>query len=207
MGLKVDQYRKNATQEKELVTRVLTGDRYAFAEIIKNTERLVALIVLKMIANRADHKDLVQDVYLRAYDKLGTFQFKSKLSTWIGQITYHACLHHLEKKRLLLVEDTFNDHESGLSGLIQLSDQLTDPFSKESESLLVGKELKHIMQDAVSQLPPVYQTLLTLYQSGMSNEEMVQITSLPEGTVKSYLFRARKNLKEIILSKYQKEDL
>ncbi|MFI5163467.1 MAG: RNA polymerase sigma factor [Sphingobacteriales bacterium] len=197
----------NGDEEKKLVEEVLTGNRYAFAKIIKHTERLVTLILFRMVANRADHKDLVQDVYLRAYDKLSTFQFRSRLSTWIGQITYHACLHYLEKKKLVLMEAAFSDTEGASSPLAQISDRTIDPFSKEGETLLVGKELKHILQQAAEELPPVYRTLLSLHQSGMSYEEMVQITGLPEGTVKSYLFRARKNLKEAILSKYRKEDL
>jgi RNA polymerase sigma-70 factor (ECF subfamily) len=203
----VDHSRLNGEEEQKLVEKVLTGNRYAFAEIIKSTERLVTLILYKMVADRADHKDLVQDVYLRAYDKLSTFQFRSKLSTWIGQITYYACLHHLEKKKLVLVEEVSDDVENHSSPLERMSDRMIDPFNKETETLLIRKELKHILEKAAEELPPVYRTLLSLHQSGMSNEEMVQITGLPEGTVKSYLFRARKNLKEIILSKYRKEDL
>jgi RNA polymerase sigma-70 factor (ECF subfamily) len=203
----VDHYRSNEVDEQQLVAKVLAGDRHAFAQIIKNTERLVTLILFKMVSNRADHKDLVQDVYLRAYDKLGTFQFRSRLSTWIGQIAYHACLHYLEKKKLVLVEELFSDNESDASPLERISDRVINPFDKEAEALLAGKELKDILQKAINELPPVYSTLISLYQEGLSNEEMVQITGLPEGTVKSYLFRARKKLKETILSKYRKEDL
>lgn len=203
----MDHVRLNEEEEKKLVEKVLTGDRYAFAEIIKNTQRLVTLILFKMIANSADHKDLVQDVYLRAYDKLNTFQFRSKLSTWIGQIAYHACLHYLEKRKLVLVDDVFTDGETGSSPLGQLSDRSVSPFNKEGETLLIGKELKDILQAAIDRLSPVHRTLLSLYQAGMSNEEIVQITGLPEGTIKSYLFRARKKLKKDILSKYRKEDL
>lgn len=73
---------------------------------------------------------------------------------------------------------------------------------------LEQKELVSILQKGIEQLPPVYQTLITLYhKEEMSYAEITQITGLPEGTVKSYLFRARKTLKENIVLKYQKEDI
>lgn len=193
--------------DKELVEKVLTGDNHAFGKIIKNTEGLVAMIVFKMVANSADRKDLVQDIYLKAFDKLSGFQFKSKLSTWIGQIAYHTCLHFLEKKKLLLLDQVGSREESHGQSLEQINNRSVSLFSNEAETILIKKELKGILEVEIDRLPPVYKTLLTLYQEDLSNEEMVQITGLPEGTIKSYLFRARKTLKENILARYKKEDL
>jgi RNA polymerase sigma factor (sigma-70 family) len=193
--------------DKELIEQVLAGNRYAFGTIIKNTEVLVAMIVFKMIANRDDRKDLVQDIYLKAFHGLPGFRFKSKLSTWIGQIAYHTCLHYLEKEKLLLLDQTAGEEETSELTLEVLSNRNINASGNEIEIQLNRKELNSILEKEIDKLPPVYRTLLSLYREELSNEEMVQITSLPEGTIKSYLFRARKTLKENILTNYKKEDL
>jgi RNA polymerase sigma-70 factor (ECF subfamily) len=165
------------------------------------------MIVFKMIANSGDRKDLVQDIYLKAFHGLPNFLFKSKLSTWIGQIAYNTCLHYLEKKKLLLLNQTGNGEEASGLTLEKLSNRNLSPSENEIEARLIRKELNNIMEKEIDKLPPVYRTLLSLYREELSNEEMVQITGLPEGTIKSYLFRARKTLKENILANYKKGDL
>ena len=73
---------------------------------------------------------------------------------------------------------------------------------------LFGHDLAGILGTAIEQLPPLYRTLISLYhQQELSYEEIAQITSLPDGTVKNYLFRARKLLKQRILATYQRDDL
>ncbi|HEX8024283.1 RNA polymerase sigma factor [Mucilaginibacter sp.] len=203
----MDHHSAHHAADKELVEKVLTGDNYAFGKIIKNTEGLVAMIVFKMVANSSDRKDLIQDIYLKAFNKLSGFGFKSKLSTWIGQIAYHTCLHYLEKKKLLLLDQMDDGEGSDKQTLEQISKRSINLSSNEPETLLIKKELKEILVFEIERLPPVYKTLISLYQEELSNDEMVQITGLPEGTIKSYLFRARKMLKENILAKYKKEEL
>ncbi len=91
--------------DQTLVENILAGDTNAFKIIIKNTEGLVAQIIFRMISNAEDRKDIAQDIYLKAFQKLDSFRFQSKLSTWIGQITYNTCLNYLEKKKLILNDD------------------------------------------------------------------------------------------------------
>lgn len=203
----MDKQTQNNLAGQRLVEQVLSGNNHAFGEIIKNTEGLVTMIVFKMIANGGDRKDLVQDIYLKAFHGLRGFQFKSKLSTWIGQISYHTCLHYLEKKKLLLLDQTDNGEETSELTLEQLSNQNLSPSENEIETRLIKKQFNSILEKEIDKLPPVYRTLLILYREELSNEEMMQITGLPEGTIKSYLFRARKTLKENILTNYKKEDL
>lgn len=86
------------TTDRQLVERVLSGKTRAFGIIVQNTEKLVAKIIFEMIPADGDRKDIAQDIYLKAYQKLPSFKFQSKLSTWIGQITYNTCLDFLRKK-------------------------------------------------------------------------------------------------------------
>jgi RNA polymerase sigma factor (sigma-70 family) len=194
--------------DKNLVDKVLKGDSQAFGIIIKNTEGLVAQIVFKMIPNTEDRKDLVQNIYLKAFHKLSSFKFQSKLSTWIAQIAYNNCLSHLEKKKLVLPGGGHDKDGSGEDTLALLSSRYGMDSYGGTEQFIDQKELSGILQVEINSLPPVYKTLISLYhQEELSYEEMVEITGLPEGTVKSYLFRARKMLKENLLAKYKKEAL
>jgi RNA polymerase sigma factor (sigma-70 family) len=197
MGSRSNQYVNTQTgnkfADKLLVDKVLRGDTQAFGEIIQNTEALVARIVFKMIPIAEDRKDIAQDTYLKAFGKLDGFRFQSKLSTWIGQIAYNTCLSWMEKKKLVLPG---NLHEERVS------------HPAEPQKDIVQKELSAILSAEIDNLPSVYQMLITLFHhESLSYEEMAQITGMPEGTVKSYLFRARRTLKENLLSKYKKEAL
>ena len=82
------------------------------------------------------------------------------------------------------------------------------PCSNETEALIRQRELSTILNEGIEKLPPVYKTLIALFHNEeLSYGEIGQVTGLPEGTVKSYLFRARKALKNNLLLTYQKEDI
>ena len=198
----------NNLADKLLVAKVLNGDVQAFAQVVKSTEGLIAGIVFKMIPNSEDRKDVAQEVYLKTFHKLSGFKFQSKLSTWIAQIAYNACLSYLEKKKLVFPGIGFYGDDMDDGRLEYAANKSNIDAVVGAELLLSRKELSEIVRLAIQKLPPVYQTLITLYhQEDIGYEEMSQITGLPEGTVKSYLFRARRMLKEILLSKYKKEEL
>ena len=196
---------RNIPTDRQLVDPVLGGDTPAFGEIISMTEGLVAQIVCKMISNEEDRKDIVQDIYLKVFHHLRGFRFQSKLSTWVAQIAYNTCSSQLQKRRSLLhILPDFDMDGEGLSS----GRQHTVRATEETDDSILKKELTGILQAQIGQLPPLYQTLIGLYhQEELTYQEMAQITGLPEGTVKSYLFRARKMLKEKLLSTYKMEKL
>lgn len=198
----------NYPEDKDLVNHVLRGDHAAFARIIKNTEALVASIVYKMIPNQEDRKDIAQDVYLKAFHKLASFKFQCKLSTWIGQIAYNTCFSWLEKKKLVLPEGPYAGNDGNEDPLDMLSSRQANLFNHPSAVSLFEKQRSAIINAAIDQLSPVYKTIVSLYhQQELSYAEIAELTSLPEGTVKSYLFRARKALKDHLLLHYKKEEI
>ena len=198
----------NHPEDKDIVNHVLRGDHAAFGRIIKNTEGLVAAIVCKMAPGAEDRKDIAQEVYLKAFHKLAGFKFQCKLSTWIGQIAYNTCLSWLDKKKLVLPDPSFGDSDSHEDPLDSLSNRQVDLFASKTVSLLFEKQRSAIINAALEKLSPVYKTMIHLYhQQELSYTEMAELTSLPEGTVKSYLFRARKALKDQLLLHYKKEEL
>jgi RNA polymerase sigma-70 factor (ECF subfamily) len=203
----VSNQNENNLTDQPLVEKVLRGDTNAFKTIIKNTEGLVAQIIFKMIASAEDRKDIAQDIYLKTFQKLASFKFQSKLSTWIAQIAYNTCINHLEKKKLLLIENNEDDNEPDDETLGIMNTKI-NPFNNETEKIIFNKELSEILKKETDKLSPVYRTLITLYHNEELNySEIAEITELPEGTVKNYLFRARKTLRNNLLLTYKKEAL
>ena len=184
---------------KLLIEKSLAGDRNAFKDLIEANQRLVMHVVYKMVSNRSDVEDICQDVFVKVYQNLTGFKHDSKLSTWIAKIAYNTTINYLEKKKVLL----FDDHSPEEMTLDHLSGNGTAPdeFSEQGE-------LSGILQDQIDHLPVQFRTILTLYHlDEMTYKEIGKIMDLPEGTVKSYLFRARKLLKDRLMSKYEVKEL
>lgn len=198
----------NNFSDKQLVDKILGGETDVFRIVIKNTEGLVAQIIFKMINNNRDRKDLAQDVYLKAFKDLSNFKFEAKLSTWIGQITYNTCLNYIQKKKLVLLDNIAYENDDQEETIVMLGNKQTDVFENEIQSKLYEKEIASILMAEIDKLSPLYKTLITLYHNQeMSYADIGQITQLPEGTVKNYLFRARKILRENLLLQHKKEEL
>ncbi len=197
--------KQEESTDRELIKKVLEGNSIAFKTIISNTQGLVIQIIYKMIRNPEDRKDLAQDVYLKVYDKLASFKFNSKLSTWVGTITYNTCLNFLEKKKIPILNvidkegnESWDSIESSIAGTV----------NNQTETYIFKKERSQVLALEIEKLPPLYKTIITLYHNEeLSYKEIGKITDLPEGTLKNYLYRARKQLRENLLLNYKKEDL
>jgi len=164
--------------DKILVSRVLDGDVQAFRALIKKHERLVAHMIGRLVKHDEDREELCQDVFLKVYEKIGEFQFQSQLSTWIATIAYRHAINHLRKKKILTTD--FPETE--------ISIEPSDVDEQDIEAYLLK---------LINTLPVQYKLVLTLYHLEQKDyAEIGEITGMPEGTVKNYLFRARQLLKE-----------
>jgi len=182
-----------------LVDRILAGDPGAFKSLVKDHQRLVGQIVFRVIPIEAEREDVCQDIFIKVYQNLEGFRFECKLSTWIARIAYTTCLNHVEKKRLPLFEDgapegrSVDDCESPIEG---------------PEAWAGARQVSVRICEEIDRLPVVYGTILTLFHlHDMSYAEIAEILSLPDGTVKSYLFRARRMLKERLEVRFRVEEL
>ena len=188
---------KSEHDEKILIESVLLKDRAAFEKLIRQYEGLVIHIVGPLIKNEKDREDICQDVFLKVYEKLHTFQSRSKLSTWIGNIAYNTSINFLQKKKNLLLDDIFkpaNDDSSAYENFISKNE------TQSPERLLIQKEESKLLEAAVDKLPVIQKTLLLLFhQDELSLDEISVVIEMPVNTVKSHLFRARANLKEMLL--------
>lgn len=168
--------------ERELIGKVLAGSLGAFEALIRRYERLVYAVVQRMVYAEADVEDISQEVFIKVHRHLPRFRFQSKLSTWIAQIAYTTALNHLKRRRQ-------DRQQVGLESAAQLA-ALHEPPAWETQDLHA-----HVHR-LIGELPVPYRTVLTLYHlEEFSYEEIGAVTGMPAGTVKSYLFRARKLLK------------
>jgi len=166
------------TDDKALVSRVLNGDMTAFRGLIKKHERLVSHMVGRLVKQEEDREELCQDVFMKVYEKLGEFAFQSQLSTWIATIAYRHAINHLRKKKIVVAE---------------FPEEIAIP----EENFAEDQDIENYLQKLIDLLPPQYKIVLTLYHLEQKNyAEIGEITGMPEGTVKNYLFRARQLLKD-----------
>ncbi len=184
--------------EKDLVNKILDGDHRAFTALVSRYERLVWQIVMKLTNDPDAVRDISQEVFIRIYQNLGDFGFRSQLSTWIATITYRTAINELKKDKLRISRETVDLHE--------WKEKFVN--TDHPEKIASQKELKEMIRGAVSCLPEQYKMVLTLYHMEDFNyREIGEITGMPEGTVKNYLFRARRLLKELLKKKLKTEAL
>ena len=189
------------TNDRVLIAEILSGNQAAFQTFVSAYQKLVAHVVFRMVRNDSDREDLCQDVFLKAYRNLDGFQFACKISTWLARIAHNTCMNYIEKKKVPLLGDLLPDKNSNVVDEI-------DGRGPSPEQFTEGRDLDQRIRDEVDLLPPQYGILVVLYHlEQMSYEEIADVTSQPLGTVKSYLYRARKMLKESLLEKYELEDI
>lgn len=196
---------REESSDRQIVNAVLKGERNAFAQLMKQNERLVLHIVQQLIATPEDRRDLYQDIFLKVYKNLSHFEFESKLSTWIAKIAYTSCYKKNAKKRPLLWEEWAVSKDDDDEG--NIVESIADfRFNKEEEpdELLMNQEITIILQKEVAALPSLQRTILTLfYQEEISLAEIAIVTQFPVNTIKSHLFRTRKYLKELLIERYK----
>lgn len=184
--------------ERSLVRRILGGDRAAFRVIVEEYGRMVTHIVSRIVRDESEKEDLAQDVFLKVYENLDGFEFRSKMSTWIARITYTTCLNFMEKKRPSLADDDLE--EAG--GMDSFASATPAP-----DTVAHRAGVAEILEREIGALPLKHRTAITLFHlEEMSYDEIGEAMGLPVGTVKSYLFRARRQLRERLASTYSGED-
>ncbi len=193
--------------ENRLVHEIIEGDKEKYRILIRRYRRLVSTVVSGMISNRDDRQELGQEIFVKIYKNLSTFKFRSKLSTWIARIAYNTCIKYLRKKRIPLLEDTSEEKLKNPDNLESRIDTfVSDGLSP--DRILEEKQIIEMLSREIENLPVKYRVVISFYHvENMSMGEISSITGLPEGTVKSQLFRARKILKERILMLYRNEEI
>ena len=180
-----------STDDRALVAAVLAQAPGAFERLVREYQVLCWHIIQRMVRHPEDARELCQEAFLRVHQRLHQFRHESALKSWIGQVAYSVAKRHLERLRIPLTELQAAEHDDGPS----LLEQVGDDF--DLETACADAQVHGALHAAIESLPPLQRTLLTLYHlDELPIGEIAAITGLAEGTIKSHLFRTRKQLRE-----------
>ena len=174
--------------DRALVQAVLAGTPGAFERLVRQFQNLCWHIVVRMVHNPEDARELCQETFLRVHQCLHQYRHDAPLKAWIGQVAYSVAKRHLERKRIPIAEAA--DDEG-----TPLHERVADDF--DLENAVVDDDIARRLHAAIERLPPLQRTILTLYHlDELPLAQIARITGLAEGTLKSHLFRSRKRLQE-----------
>jgi len=184
-----------------LVARVRKGDMQAFEQLVKQYDRQVFRIAQHITQNREDAEDIVQDAFLKAYEKIDQFQGNSKFSTWLIRIAVNESLMRLRKRKTARTVSMDEDVQTD-EGFIPRD--FAD-WSPNPEQLYGQSELAEILRKTIQGLPEGFRSVFVLRDvENLSTEETAEMLGLSVPAVKSRLLRARLQLRER-LSRHFKE--
>lgn len=183
------------TNETIVIKRVLEGDVQAFSFIVRYYQKPVFSLIIQIVSSREEAEELTQDVFVKVYKKLHSFQGRSRLSTWIYRIAWNSAISHARKKRIYL---PVNDDTLFAS----IPDESVDEMlNKEQDEHLISQ-----LENALEKLNPEERLLLSLYYfEDKSISDMAEITGFSCENIKVKLFRIRKKVVALI-NKYGYEE-
>jgi RNA polymerase sigma-70 factor, ECF subfamily len=169
-------------EDADLVRECLEGDAGAFGALVERHQRAIFNAALRMVNDAEDAKDISQTVFLKAYENLATYDPQYKFYSWIYRIALNESINFLNRRNR------------------------SEPLDEESKSDGIGPEdsfarleLGRMVQDALMVLTPEYRAVIVLrHFMSCSYEDISQIVQVPEKTVKSRLFTARQQLKDLL---------
>jgi len=174
--------------EAEVVVRAQAGDVDAFERLVVDHQAFVYNLAFRVLGNAQEAEDAAQEALVRAWLSLPKFRSDSRFSTWLYRIVTNVCYNRIPRLRrelTILGEDELLEQPDIHSGL-PLENLETD-------------EIRVRLHRQIDELPESYRLLITLrYQQELAYEEIASITGLPLGTVKTGLFRAKRQLRSAL---------
>jgi RNA polymerase sigma-70 factor, ECF subfamily len=182
--------------DAELVASARRGAQDAYRELVKRFERPVFSLVLRMVQNPATAEDLAQEVFVKAFRHLDTYDERWKFSSWLFKIAHNTTIDHLRRGGPETV--SLEGEEDDKGGLATV---LADPAAADPQATAERRDLARSLERAIRRLRPEYrQAVLMFYAHGASYQDICEVTGLPLGTVKTNLHRARKELAQAMTS-------
>jgi RNA polymerase sigma-70 factor (ECF subfamily) len=184
--------------DQDLVRLSRRGDERAARELVHRFERPVFSLIYRMVRDRELAEDLSQDVFVRTFNNLDRYDRSYKFSSWLFKIAYNLTVDHLRRRELPTIsvhgapDAVTPDRQEATSVTLESDEEAPD-------DRLVAKELAGELEEAISALREDYRTAILLrHVEGRSYEEIAEIMEIPLGTVKTYIFRARRELREAL---------
>ena len=182
--------------ERRFVERLRCRDERAFNELVQLYQDRVFRLVFRMLGRRDEAEDMAQEVFVQVFKAISTFRGDAKLSTWIYRIAVNLCRNrskYLARRKASAQEE----YDPGLERPeLNASQGVTMGESASPDQLVQGYQLEAIMHHCIRELEEDYRDLIILRDvEDLTYEEIMAITGLAEGTVKSRIHRARNALK------------
>ena len=174
------------SSEAELLERCRDGDMDAFEELYRAHAGRLYGLATRMVGSRVEAEDLLQEIFLLAYRRLGTFKGDAALSTWLYRIAVNRCVDHLRSKGAKMADVT-----------TELADDHPVPRGRtDAASAVVGRI---DLERAIASLPEGYRTAFVLHDvEGLEHREIAALLGVSEGTSKSQLHKARLRLRKVL---------
>lgn len=191
---------ESSLEDDVLVKKAIGGNENAYAKLVDKYERALYFHILKMIKNREQVEDLVQETFVKAFDNLNTYSTNYAFSTWLYRIATNHTIDYLRKKKLktLSIDDPVKTKDGEME--MQLPDE-----SASTDRNIIRKQRQKIVRNAISDLPEKYRKVIELrHMEEKSYQEIADVLDLPLGTVKAHIFRARELLYKALKDKKEK---
>jgi RNA polymerase sigma-70 factor (ECF subfamily) len=181
--------------DQEVVAIARRRDDAACRELVRRYERPIFSLIYRMVRNRELAEDLAQETFIKALNALESYRPEYKFSSWLFKIANNAAIDHLRKREL----DTLSLEGSPHADTPQLVEATALQIGEKAETALEAVEHKELggeIERAIAKLRPEYRTCILLrHVEGRAYEEIAEILNLPLGTVKTYIHRARNELR------------
>lgn len=184
--------------DADVVVLAQQGREPAFRELIRRYERPVFSLIYRMVRDSTAAEDLAQDSFIKVLNHLDKYRPEFKFSSWLFKIANNVAIDHLRRRQLDTVSMDGSPHASSASEVeasrFELADQAESPLDE-----LASRELGESIEAAIGSLRPEYRNCIMLrHVEGRSYEEIAATLDLPLGTVKTYIHRARHQLREAL---------
>ena len=184
--------------DKEVGQWAREGQERAYRELVRRYQRPIFSLIYRMVRDRERAEDLTQETFVKVLNALDSYRPEYKFSSWIFKIANNAAIDQLRRKELDTLsldgapDATTSDRREGTS--IQLADGAESPLQE-----LEARELGSQIERAIAQLRPQYRSCILLrHVEGYAYEEIAEMLELPLGTVKTYIHRARVELRTML---------
>jgi|AP95_1055475.scaffolds.fasta_scaffold09910_3 RNA polymerase sigma-70 factor (ECF subfamily) len=182
--------------DRELAIMAARGQESAFRELLTRYERPVFSLIYRMVRDRTLAEDLAQEAFIRAFNAIGSYKTSYKFSNWIFKIANNHTIDYLRKRKLDTVSIHGSPHATTADQVSQ-SQLVIESRDENPHEYVEHRELGGQIEVAIGQLREEYRTVILLrHVEGYAYDEIAEIMDLPLGTVKTYLHRARAELKK-----------
>ena len=181
--------------DEEVVARVLAGETAMFEIVMRRHNQLLYRVARSILRNDGEAEDVMQDAYVRAYERLDQFAGRAKFSTWLTRIAVHEALARQRRGNRYQELDLMSDREG--DPMDRLATLAPDPEQQASNS-----ETRRLLEEAVERLPDAYRTIFMLRDvEEMSTSDTAHVLDISEENVKVRLHRARALLRKSLYAR------